>query len=226
MRTAIIFLFLTSTVLAELPNAELHRLGAYLAYVVAAVKTDGGGGNTPVKPTGGVCQECNGVGKVGDGVVMFTCGACGGTGKASSEPPPVEPDEPIAVEGEKAPAKEEPPAVPATPPKQAEQAKVAPPSGEKVVVPSGGASWNWQGRWNVSAASKRSHLVSEHGMSKSQVDRMSDQEMTALHNLLHNESVRRSAPKTTTKSSSSCPSGNCPTSSSSSSRSRYRLFRR
>lgn len=223
MRTAIIFLFLTSTVLAELPNAEIHRLAAYLAYVTAAVDAGGdGGGNTPVKPTGGVCQECNGVGKVGDGVVMFTCGACGGTGRNQSSRPPVEPDEPIAV----APAAEEPPAVPATPPKQAEQAKVAPPSGKAVVVPSGGSSWNWQGRWNVSAASKRSHLISEHGMSRSQVDRMSDQEMTALHNLLHNEEVRRSAPKATTKSSSSCPSGNCPTSSSSSSRSRYRLFRR
>jgi pyruvate/2-oxoglutarate dehydrogenase complex dihydrolipoamide acyltransferase (E2) component len=226
MRTAIIFLFLTSTVLAELPNAEIHRLAAYLAYVTSSVDAGGdGGGNTPDKPTGGACQECNGVGKVGDGVVMFTCGACGGTGRNQSSRPPVEPDEAIAVEDEKAPAKEEPPAVPATPPKQAEQAKVAPPSGKAVVVPSGGASWNWQGQNNVSASTKRSHLISEHGMSKSQVDRMSDQEMTALHNLLHNEEVRRSAPKSS-KSSSSCPSGNCPTSSSSSSRSRYRLFRR
>ena len=230
MKTLLIFLALTSTAFAELPNAEIHRLAAYLAYVTSSVDAGGGGGgNTPDTPSGGVCENCRGAGRVGDGTVMFTCPECDGTGKSQSSRPPVEPDEADGEEAKPVPKKPEPEAVSVAAPPPPKQIKEPAPSGKKVVVPSGGASWNWQGRWNVSAASKRNHLVSEHGMSRSQVDRMSDQEMTALHNLLHNEEVRKASPKqATAKSSSSCPGGNCPTSSSSSSRSRsrYRLFRR
>lgn len=34
---------------------------------------------TPVKP--GICSNCNGKGKVGDGTVMVTCAVCGGDGR-------------------------------------------------------------------------------------------------------------------------------------------------
>ncbi len=191
MRTLAVFLVLTTTSFAELPSSELHRLAAYCAYAVTAVEVDVSP-DTP-KP-GGVCRECNGAKKVGDGVVMFTCGHCNGTG--------IEP-------------------VSSSAPKE------EPPSGKAVVVPSGGSSWNWQGRNNVSASTKRSHLIQEHGMSKSQVDQMSNQEMTALHNLLHNEEVRKASPKqATAKSSSSCPGGNCPTSNSTTTYRRYSVFRR
>lgn len=214
MKTLVVFLALTATSAAALPSAELHRLGAYLAYAVAAVKTDGGSTpDKPVSPTGGVCSECNGVGKVGDGVVMFTCGHCNGSGR-----------EPVANQ-----APEDNPEMP-------QPDAVAPEPEPQVVEPEEESSppltsmkqtrWNWSGVGSPPLSVKRKHLISEHSVDPDSVNKMSNAEVEALHNLLHNSEVRRSAPKTTTKSSSSCPSGNCPTSSSSSSRSRYRLFRR
>lgn len=57
------------------------------------------------KPVSDICENCNGVGKVGDGTVMLTCKECGGSGKkkpatavpiATPEPetPPAEPQAP------------------------------------------------------------------------------------------------------------------------------------
>lgn len=37
----------------------------------------------PAKPKPGVCPECRGTGRVGDGVVFSTCKACNGTGKTT-----------------------------------------------------------------------------------------------------------------------------------------------
>ena len=93
------------------------------------------------------------------------------------------------------------------------------------------SNWNWEGRSNPPLAVKRQHLIEDHQIDPDSVNKMTNSEIEALHNLLHNSEVRSSAPKSKSSSSSrssssSCPSGNCPTSSSSSSRSRYRLFRR
>jgi hypothetical protein len=88
-----------------------------------------------------------------------------------------------------------------------------PPATAKPLTAFRQTDWNWQGVGNPPLSVKRKHLVEGHGLSSSQVDRLSDAEITSLHNLLHNEELRRSAPKATTKSSSSCPGGNCPTSS-------------
>ena len=38
-------------------------------------------GPNPVTPSSDICPNCNGVGKVGDGRTMLTCGECNGTGK-------------------------------------------------------------------------------------------------------------------------------------------------
>lgn len=215
MKTLMLFLSLTATSAAALPGEELHRLGAYLAYAVSAVKADGGGNtpDKPVAPAGGVCSECNGVGRLGDGVVMFTCGHCNGTGR--------EPGASSAPEGS-----------PETPqPTEEVLEQVAPEvKPQEVSSPSindlGGSRWNWQGKGSVPLSEMRRHLISEHSVEKASVSKMSKTEIEALHNLLHNSEVRSAPPKAKSKSSSSCPSGNCPTSSSSSSRSRYRLFRR
>ena len=37
----------------------------------------------PVAPVGGVCPDCRGKGKLGDGTVMITCPTCNGTGRAA-----------------------------------------------------------------------------------------------------------------------------------------------
>jgi hypothetical protein len=75
--------------------------------------------------------------------------------------------------------------------------------------------WNWQGTSNVPVSRMREHLIAEHSVTPNSVDKMSREELIALHNLLHNEEVRASAPqaksKTKSYSSGGCPGGNCPT---------------
>ena len=52
---------------------------------------------SPAPNPSGICDNCNGVGKVGDGVTMLTCPVCKGTGKKTSEPPPPPPPPPPPV---------------------------------------------------------------------------------------------------------------------------------
>jgi len=35
----------------------------------------------PPTPVSDACENCNGTGKIGDGKIVMTCPACGGTGK-------------------------------------------------------------------------------------------------------------------------------------------------
>lgn len=46
------------------------------------------------RPVSDICENCNGVGKVGDGTIMMTCKECGGTGKKMHAAAPVLPPEP------------------------------------------------------------------------------------------------------------------------------------
>ena len=85
--------------------------------------------------------------------------------------------------------------------------------------------WNWQGVGNPPLSVKRKHLINEHNVDPDSVNKMSDAEIEALHNLLHNSEVRAAAPSQS-RSSSSCPGGNCPTSRSSSASRRRGLFGR
>ena len=85
--------------------------------------------------------------------------------------------------------------------------------------------WNWQGVGNPPLAVKRQHLIQTHKVDAKSVSKMSDAEVEALHNLLHNSEVRAAAPSKSS-SSSSCPGGNCPTSGSSSASRRRGLFGR
>ena len=75
--------------------------------------------------------------------------------------------------------------------------------------------WNWMGTSNVPISEMRRHLIDQHSVSPDSVDKLSREELIALHNLLHNEEVRASTPqaktKTKTYSSGGCPGGQCPT---------------
>ena len=75
--------------------------------------------------------------------------------------------------------------------------------------------WNFEGKSNVPISEMRRHLIEQHSVSPDSVDKMSREELIALHNLLHNEELRASTPqaksKTKTYSSGGCPGGNCPT---------------
>jgi hypothetical protein len=72
--------------------------------------------------------------------------------------------------------------------------------------------WNWQGVGNPPLSVKRQHLIQTHKVDAKSVNKMSNAEVEALHNLLHNSEVRAAAPSKSS-ASSSCPGGNCPTSS-------------
>ena len=67
----------------------------------------------PAPAPKGICTNCNGTGRLGDGVVSVPCPVCGGDGRTDNELPPAKPDR---VE----PPKEEPPV-------KIEPVKVTPP---------------------------------------------------------------------------------------------------
>jgi hypothetical protein len=176
---------------------EQHRLGAYLTFITITSK-DIGKDTTPSEPKpGDVCPECNGLGKVGDGVTMLTCGACKGTGVVGMAPPAAMDEEPEF--------------------------------GGPDITDIKGIDWNWEGRSNPPVQTKRNHLIQVHGIDQDSVEKMTNQELEAIHNTLHNTESRSSCPDgncPTSSSSGGCPSGNCPTSSKSSSARRYSLFGR
>ena len=68
-----IFLIANSaTAATPLPDAELHRLASYLAYVVVGVEAEAPDGGS-IYTVGANCNECNGSGELGDGTVVFPC---------------------------------------------------------------------------------------------------------------------------------------------------------
>ena len=77
--------------------------------------------------------------------------------------------------------------------------------------------WNWEGRSNPSTEFMRQHLMDEHGIDASMMTR---DQMQLLHNNAHNYGDDKAFGFPTEFNSSvtanDCPSGNCPTSSSSS----------
>ena len=88
------------------------------------------------------------------------------------------------------------------------------------------SQWNWQGTSNVPISTMREHLTDEHSIDPASLDKMSREELIALHNLLHNEEVRATAPEAKASSGSGCPNGRCPTSGSSSRSRGFGFFRR
>ena len=87
-----------------------------------------------------------------------------------------------------------------------------PPATSKPLTAFRQTDWNWQGVGNPPLSVKRQHLIQTHKVDARSVNKMSNAEAEALHNLLHNSEVRAAAPSKAS-SSSSCPGGNCPTSS-------------
>ena len=228
-------------------------LGAFLAFEVVG---NAGGVAPPAPdcaPAGDWCDECTpgGVplypshpGKVGDGTIFNTCPVCNGTQKA----PGMQQShaETVRKAGENSPLVEEEM-------KQFSEAidNVTDDWNEATVRDLGdkladvleaqeeakditcinGPSWTIEEKRsrNASDADIREHLVSVHGIDPDSANKMDREELLSLHNLLHNAETRASAPSsscpsgncpTSRGSSSSCPSGNCPTSKGSSSRSR------
>ena len=249
----------TATAATALSDAEKHRLASYLSYITVGVETEGPGGGS-LYTVGANCPECNGVGKVGDGVTMLTCQWEDGkyycskgkvakrsdgdamdvceVGCALCETPEREElfeaieDAPARfnesyvrdLEYDLQKALEEVQTLKATcpdcptcadPQPEESQAETQPVEEPSSLTDLSQTQWNWQGTSNVPISEMRRHLTDEHSIDSASLDKMSREELIALHNLLHNEEVRASTPqaksKTKTYSSGGCPGGNCPT---------------
>jgi hypothetical protein len=179
---------------------EKHRLGAYLTFITITSKDIGGGSPSAEYVVGDPCRECLGLGTVGDGTVAVKCNWSDGDYYCNN--------------GKIAKTGSEPQMM----------------FGGPEITDIGGTEWNWQGVGNPPVKAKREHLIIEHGIEPASVNKMTDKELEAMHNTLHNSEVRSSCPDGNCPTSSAgggCPSGNCPTSSSrSSSTRRYGLFGR
>ena len=272
-----------ATALAATPlsDAEKHRLASYLSYIVVGVETQGPGGGS-LYTVGANCPECNGVGKVGDGVTMLTCewedglyycasgkvakrsdgdqmdvcevgcalcesvctcgncdGNCGGGCCENCTCPTPERDElfddlanvpkradesyvlylerqlQLALE-ESGMGKQECPDCPTcVEPEPVEDQPETIEEAPACLTDLSQTQWNWQGTSNVPISEMRRHLTDEHSIDPASLDKMSREELIALHNLLHNEEVRASTPQAKSKpktySSGGCPGGQCPT---------------
>jgi hypothetical protein len=233
--------------------ADRAGLGAFLAFEIVANDAPNPTPDGGATPAGDWCDECTpgGVplypshpGKVGDGTIFNTCPVCNGTQKAPGMQQSR--SETVRKAGENSPRVEEEI-------KQLGDAidNVTDDWNESTVRDLGdkladvleaqeeakditcidGPSWTIEEKRsrNASDADIREHLVSVHGIDPDSANKMDREELLSLHNLLHNTEVRASAPTAScpsgncpvsSGSSSSCPSGNCPASRGSSTRSR------
>ena len=66
------------------PGAEEYARGV-LCWCAAETAAGPAIGPSPTPNPGGVCNNCGGRGKVGDGTVMKTCPECNGTGKVPGD---------------------------------------------------------------------------------------------------------------------------------------------
>lgn len=71
--------------------ASPTEAGQFLSLIKeAAAATAPSPSPTPTPTPSGVCENCNGTGKLGDGTVSVPCPVCGGDGRLDSSPPAVE----------------------------------------------------------------------------------------------------------------------------------------
>lgn len=78
--------FVAGCALEAIASPQREDFTAKWAAIAAAQEVSGPvtPAPSPVKP--GVCPNCNGRGKVGDGTVMVTCAVCGGDGRVGNSP--------------------------------------------------------------------------------------------------------------------------------------------
>lgn len=148
----------------------------------------------PAPAPSGICDNCNGVGKVGDTKTMVTCPVCGGSGKKTTAPPPPAP--PVVVVPQVA-EPDPPPALPHYPIRR--------------------NWWSGCGNW-------RHLTVGPHAgkFDHTWLQSLSNEELQSLHSDDHEgrtkwEYVVRPQqavqPKATAPPRANCPTGDCPSSS-------------
>lgn len=84
MRYLIVFAVVFVGCVASIPSDPTLSadLAVEAARMVAVLRQ--GMPPTPVPPTPGKCENCNGTGKIGDGRIVMTCPECKGTGKTAA----------------------------------------------------------------------------------------------------------------------------------------------
>lgn len=206
--------YLTLLLALLMPSAA--HADRYLAAISIAIATENGSSPAPAPVPSGVCENCGGRGKLGDGTVFVDCPECDGPAKAHPAP--------------------------AVKPQPAKKAERVLPKATGSYYPTRGTWWN-TGRPGQYVRNYRHLMEGEHAgvFDEAYLKGLDYYELNALHSDHHDELrgrgrvkwqyvVRaksaqvRSSPQ---KSAAYCPSGNCPNTSSSSTytRSRFRIFR-
>ena len=234
-------LLLTSPLKAQLSNQEKHRLGSYLGYIIVVSKTLNSPSTPDAPKPGDWCEDCTpgGVplfpdhpGKIGDGTVFQTCGTCNGTQKIGSMPMSEAEANEVTEELEDSGGFTEEPlnqsqvrhageilekAIREAHEENAAKEEQEAQEEEQPLTPEilcfEGSAWTFENKRVREATDNdmRDHLIAVHGIDADSPNKMTRDELIALHNLIHNSEVRASAP------SASCPDGNCPASGSGSS---------
>lgn len=62
------------------PHEQAYAAGVW-SWSLATAQASPSPSPSPSPTPGGICENCNGRGKVGDGTVMVTCAVCNGTGR-------------------------------------------------------------------------------------------------------------------------------------------------
>ena len=210
--TALVGALLTAAAIQPLTKSEKHRLAAYISYLVAVDIDGNGGGCCSTYKAGQTCPECGGPpGLVGDGKVMVPCNF-------------VTDDDKLMCKGGIL----------------REVGDVAETEGEIVDYGIGeeidleikasplnmkGSRWNVEGRWNYDWDFIANHLRTVHNFDD--VEGYTLSELEIIHNNLHNGYPPFGCVEAASSgsSSSSCPSGTCPSSGSGTVR-RRGIFRR
>ena len=222
--------FLFAVSLSDQERLELYRLGSYAALVVSTVEDscspDGGG-----LKVGDWCPDCTPNGKpvypdrpgqTGDGRVFVTCGRCNGTQKVLPTDPCVaanaaesELNYSSMVEGARYPLTDE---------DILEEDEIIE-DFEVIAEPKrmAGSKGNVEGKWSYDWDFIADHLRTVHNFDD--VEGYSLEQLEIIHNNLHNGWPPFGCVKCSGSSSSSCPSGTCP-SSGSAAPMRRGLFRR
>lgn len=76
-----------STTAIPAPGTHTPLIASVAGLVTASDGTPAPNPPTPPVPSG-VCDNCKGTGKLGDGTVSVPCPVCGGDGRTDNEPPP------------------------------------------------------------------------------------------------------------------------------------------
>lgn len=181
-------------------TVALSHGGQFDSLIASSFAATRPSGPNPPPPPSGICDNCGGTGKLGDGTIKVSCPVCGGDGKLNtSEPQDAAP---------------RPPAASGHPAQPAAGVTLWPEYPTRSVS---GSRWTYNGGQITAAhlANPNSHHAHEH-FDRQWLNTLSNAQLTALGSDAHEGRVRerfvvRSSHAAPAKrATADCPTGNCP----------------